>query len=98
MLHFGRKLVSDGIQFSERRCGVANILLTERCVRACPYCFAKGQMNKLSGKDMISWEDFIHTVDLFEASREQQIRVAKKVQDEQGWNAWPTCSEKLGLQ
>jgi hypothetical protein len=33
-----------------------------------------------------------------EASREEQIRVAKKVQDEQGWNAWPTCSEKLGLQ
>ena len=33
-----------------------------------------------------------------EASREQQIRVAKKVQDQQGWNAWPTCSEKLGLQ
>jgi resuscitation-promoting factor RpfA len=33
-----------------------------------------------------------------EASREQQIRVAKKVQDEQGWNARPTCSEKLGLQ
>jgi resuscitation-promoting factor RpfA len=33
-----------------------------------------------------------------DASREEQIRVAKKVQDEQGWNAWPTCSEKLGLQ
>jgi resuscitation-promoting factor RpfA len=33
-----------------------------------------------------------------EASREQQIAVAKRVQDEQGWNAWPTCSEKLGLQ
>ncbi|GAA4870265.1 hypothetical protein GCM10023203_19340 [Actinomycetospora straminea] len=33
-----------------------------------------------------------------QASREEQIRVAKKVQDEQGWNAWPTCSEKLGLQ
>ena len=33
-----------------------------------------------------------------EASREEQIAVAKKVQDEQGWNAWPTCSEKLGLQ
>jgi resuscitation-promoting factor RpfA len=31
------------------------------------------------------------------ASREQQIAVAKRVQDEQGWNAWPTCSEKLGL-
>ncbi|MHC1558447.1 transglycosylase family protein [Actinomycetospora sp. C-140] len=33
-----------------------------------------------------------------EASREEQIKVAKKVQDEQGWNAWPTCSEKIGLQ
>jgi hypothetical protein len=33
-----------------------------------------------------------------EASRQEQIAVAKKVQDEQGWNAWPTCSEKLGLQ
>lgn len=33
-----------------------------------------------------------------EASREQQIAVAKKVQDEQGWTAWPTCSQKLGLQ
>jgi hypothetical protein len=32
-----------------------------------------------------------------EASREEQIAVAKKVQDQQGWNAWPTCSEKLGL-
>jgi hypothetical protein len=32
-----------------------------------------------------------------DASREQQIAVAKRVQDEQGWNAWPTCSEKLGL-
>jgi hypothetical protein len=32
-----------------------------------------------------------------QASREEQIAVAKKVQDQQGWNAWPTCSEKLGL-
>ena len=32
-----------------------------------------------------------------EASREQQIAVAKKVQAEQGWNAWPTCSKKLGM-
>lgn len=32
-----------------------------------------------------------------EASRAQQIAVAKKVQAEQGWNAWPTCSKKLGM-
>jgi hypothetical protein len=32
-----------------------------------------------------------------EASREEQIAVAKKVQAEQGWDAWPTCSKKLGM-
>ncbi|WP_281172599.1 transglycosylase family protein [Pseudonocardia spinosispora] len=31
-----------------------------------------------------------------QASREEQIAVAKKVQSEQGWNAWPSCSKKLG--
>ena len=30
------------------------------------------------------------------ASREQQIEVAKRVQDEQGWKAWPACTKKLG--
>lgn len=32
-----------------------------------------------------------------QASREQQILIAERVQDAQGWNAWPTCSDKLGL-
>jgi resuscitation-promoting factor RpfA len=32
-----------------------------------------------------------------EASREEQIAVAKKVQAQQGWDAWPTCSKKLGM-
>lgn len=31
-----------------------------------------------------------------DATREEQIAVAKRVQAEQGWNAWPTCSKKLG--
>lgn len=31
------------------------------------------------------------------ASRSEQIQVAEKVLDEQGWSAWPACSEKLGL-
>ncbi|SDS30536.1 resuscitation-promoting factor [Microlunatus soli] len=31
------------------------------------------------------------------ASREEQIRIAKKVQAEQGWGAWPVCSGKAGL-
>lgn len=52
---------------------MANILLTERCVRACPYCFAKKQMNDLSSKEQISWEDFIHVADLVEASGERHV-------------------------
>jgi resuscitation-promoting factor RpfA len=31
------------------------------------------------------------------ASKAEQIRVAKKVQAAQGWGAWPACSAKLGL-
>ena len=31
------------------------------------------------------------------ASREEQIRIGKKVQAGQGWGAWPVCSSKLGL-
>ncbi len=32
-----------------------------------------------------------------QATREQQIEIAKKVQAVQGWGAWPTCSAKAGL-
>jgi resuscitation-promoting factor RpfB len=31
------------------------------------------------------------------ASREQQIAIAKKLQADAGWGAWPACSSKLGL-
>ncbi|GAA0188627.1 transglycosylase family protein [Glutamicibacter creatinolyticus] len=31
------------------------------------------------------------------ASKAEQIRVATKVQQGQGWGAWPACSAKLGL-
>ncbi|MDQ3449762.1 MAG: transglycosylase family protein, partial [Actinomycetota bacterium] len=32
-----------------------------------------------------------------QASREQQIAIAEKVQSAQGWGAWPACSAELGL-
>ena len=32
-----------------------------------------------------------------QASREQQIAIAEKVQASQGWGAWPACTAKLGL-
>ncbi|MBW0101944.1 transglycosylase family protein [Pseudonocardia sp. KRD291] len=31
-----------------------------------------------------------------QATREQQIEVAKEVKEEQGWKAWPACTKKLG--
>lgn len=31
------------------------------------------------------------------ASKAQQIRVAERILDGQGWKAWPACSKKLGL-
>ena len=31
-----------------------------------------------------------------QASREEQIAVAKKVHGEQGWKAWPACTKKFG--
>jgi resuscitation-promoting factor RpfA len=32
-----------------------------------------------------------------QASRVEQIRVAERTLDAQGWGAWPACSRKLGL-
>jgi len=32
-----------------------------------------------------------------QASRAEQIRVAKRVQASQGWGAWPACTAKLGI-
>lgn len=32
-----------------------------------------------------------------EATRSEQISVARKVQSEQGWKAWPVCSKKAGV-
>ena len=32
-----------------------------------------------------------------QATREQQIDIAKKVQAGQGWGAWPACTSKLGI-
>lgn len=33
----------------------------------------------------------------YQATREQQIAVAEKVQEGQGWGAWPACTSKLGI-
>jgi resuscitation-promoting factor RpfA len=45
--------------------------------------------------DAFGGERFASTAD--QASRAQQIQIAEKVLDTQGWGAWPACSSELGL-
>jgi resuscitation-promoting factor RpfA len=45
--------------------------------------------------DSYGGERYASTAD--QASRAQQIAIAEKVLDGQGWGAWPACSSELGL-
>lgn len=45
-----------------------NVLLTQRCVRSCPYCFAGRHMAESRPDDFLSWEDLIYLADLFQGS------------------------------
>ncbi|MGN6442692.1 MAG: transglycosylase family protein [Arthrobacter sp.] len=44
-----------------------------------------------------TWSAYGGTGSPQNASREQQIAVAERVQASQGWGAWPSCSSQLGL-
>ncbi len=44
-----------------------------------------------------TWATFGGTGAAHEASRAEQIAVAQRVQEGQGWGAWPACSKRLGL-
>ena len=44
-----------------------------------------------------TWAAYGGTGSAADASREQQIAVAERVQASQGWGAWPSCSAQLGL-
>ena len=50
-----------------------------------------GLQFSLSSWRMVGGTGYPHT-----ATREEQIRRAEKLLEEQGWNAWPTCSKKIG--
>jgi hypothetical protein len=51
---------------------MANVLLTQRCVRSCPYCFAKEPMDN-STNDNLSWDNLLYLADFFESSGERHI-------------------------
>jgi resuscitation-promoting factor RpfA len=44
-----------------------------------------------------TWRSFGGSGSAHNASREQQIAVAERVLATQGWNAWPSCSRKMGV-
>lgn len=47
-----------------------------------------------------TWQAFgggEYAAEAYQASREEQIAVAEKVQAAQGWGAWPACTAKMGL-
>jgi len=44
-----------------------------------------------------TWQAFGGTGSAAAASKSQQIAVAEKVLAAQGWNAWPSCSKKVGV-
>ncbi len=45
-----------------------NLLVTQKCVRRCPYCFADSYMAGSQG-DFLRWDDFIYVLDFYERSR-----------------------------
>jgi hypothetical protein len=52
-----------------------NILFTQRCVRSCPYCFARKHMSDSSPDDVISWENLIYIADFLEHSGERNFSI-----------------------
>ena len=52
---------------------MANVLLTQRCVRSCPYCFAKEHMLQPLSESILGWEDLIYLADFIEISGEHHI-------------------------
>ena len=52
---------------------MANILLTTKCNRSCPYCFAEREMADSPPGERLSWENLIYLADFLQASGEKRI-------------------------
>ncbi|MDO4211488.1 MAG: radical SAM protein [Bacteroidales bacterium] len=52
---------------------MANILLTEVCVRSCPYCFAKQYMEGEEDKSSITMENIVMIADFLERSGSRRV-------------------------
>lgn len=52
---------------------MANLLLTTKCVRSCPYCFAKNEMSSYNQVDFVTWENIVYLADFLSLSNEKHI-------------------------
>lgn len=52
---------------------MANILLTTRCNRSCPYCFARTEMAESPSDSLLSWENLIYIADLLAAAGQTHV-------------------------
>ena len=52
---------------------MANILLTTRCNRSCPYCFAEREMATSPPSTTMSWENLIYVADFLQSSGQKAV-------------------------
>lgn len=50
-----------------------NVLLTQKCIRSCPYCFARKHMHDAPPEDILKWEDLIYIVDFFQSGGDTNL-------------------------
>lgn len=50
-----------------------NILLTQKCIRSCPYCFARKHMHDSPPEDILKWEDLIYIADFFQSGGDSNL-------------------------
>ncbi len=52
---------------------MANVLLTTRCVRSCPYCFAEKEMTDSDTGERMGWENLVHIASFLQLSGERHV-------------------------
>lgn len=52
---------------------MANIIVSTRCNRSCPYCFAQSEMAQGGQATFMSWDDLIYLADMHAASAQKSI-------------------------
>jgi MoaA/NifB/PqqE/SkfB family radical SAM enzyme len=52
---------------------MANLLLTNRCVRTCPYCFARRELEPAGAGAFVAWEDVVYVADFLARSGDPHL-------------------------